>query len=108
MTKVLLHNEKEQLSGLLCFDGEFFEAFGFAIGGSIESLTRIPLELIGSADASFDSGMLKTPRLEIEGRSDVGVAGSTLIPIDPDPSEQAAVAQLVEEIQTAVSQRGDA
>lgn len=107
MTKVLLKNEKEQLAGLLCFDGEFFEAFGFTIGGGIESLTRIPLELIGSASASFDSGMLKTPRLEIEGRSDVGVEGSTLIPIDPDPSEQAAVAQLVDEIQKAISERGD-
>jgi hypothetical protein len=108
MTKVLLTNEKEQFSGLLCFDGDFFEAFGFVIGGGFEALTRIPLELIGSVSASFDSGMLKTPRLEIAGRDDLGFEGSILIPIDPDPSEQAAVAQLADEVQKAVSEGGGA
>jgi hypothetical protein len=107
MTKVLLKNEKEQLSGLLCFDGEVFEAFGFEIGGSMGSLMRIPREMMESAGVSFDSGMLKTPKLEIVGREDLGL-GSELIAIDPDPSEQAALTQLVDEIRAAIDERGEA
>jgi hypothetical protein len=105
MTRVLLKNEKEQLTGLLVFEGGVFEAFGFAIGGSFDSLARIPIELIESVDASFDSGLLKSPRLEIVGREDLGI-GDMLLPIEPDPSEQAAVAQLAEEIEKAIERRG--
>jgi hypothetical protein len=61
--------------------------------------------MMESATASFDSGLLKTPRIEIAGREDLGL-GSMLLPIDPDPSEQAAVAQLAEEIQKAIDERG--
>ena len=61
--------------------------------------------MMESATASFDSGLLKTPRIEIVGREDLGL-GSMLLPIDPDPSEQAAVAQLAEEIQKAIDERG--
>jgi hypothetical protein len=104
MTEVLLKNEKEQLTGLMVFDGDVFEAFGFEIGGSFESFARIPVAMMESVDAAFDSGLLKTPRLEIVGREDLGL-GSMLLPIDPDPSEQAAVAQLAEEIQRAIDER---
>jgi hypothetical protein len=105
--RVLLKNEKEQLTGLLVFDGEVFEAFGFEIGGSLQSFARIPVEMMESADATFDSGLLKTPRVEIVGRDDLGL-GQLLLPIDPDPSEQAAVAALVEEIRKAIEERGGA
>jgi hypothetical protein len=105
MTEVLLKNEKEQFTGLLVFDGAVFEAFGFEIGGSFESFARVPVAMMESASASFDTGMLKTPRLEIAGREDLGL-GDMLLPLDPDPTEQAAVAQLAEEIQTAIDQRG--
>jgi hypothetical protein len=104
MTEVLLKSEKEQLTGLLVFDGSVFEAFGFEIGGSFESFARIPVPMMESATATFDSGLLKTPRIEIVGRDDLGL-GSMLLPIDPDPPEQAAVAQLVEEIQKAIDER---
>ncbi len=105
MTDVLLKHEKEQFTGLLTFDGATFEAFGFEVGGSFSSFARIPVAMMESADASFDSGLLKTPRIEITGRTDLNL-GSMLLPVDPDPSEQAAVAQLVEEIQTAIEGRG--
>jgi hypothetical protein len=104
MTEVLLSNEKEQFTGLLSFDGNVFEAFGFEVGGSFESFARIPVAMMESAGASFDSGLVKTPRLEIAGREDLGL-GELLLPIDPDPSEQAAVAQLAEEIQKAIDER---
>jgi hypothetical protein len=104
MSEVLLKNEKEQLTGLLTFDGRVFEAFGFEVGGSFESFARIPVAMMESANASFDSGLLKTPRIEIVGRGDLGL-GSMLLPIDPDPSEQAAVAQLTGEIQKAIDGR---
>ena len=107
MTEVLLKNEKEQFTGLFVFDGTIFEAFGFEVGGSFGSFARIPVAMMESANASLDSGMLKTPRLEIVGREDLGL-GHLLIPFDPDPSEQAAVAQLVEEIQKAIEERGGA
>jgi hypothetical protein len=100
----LLKNEKEQLSGLLDFDGEVFEAFGFEIGGSMGSFVRIPVELMEGASASFESGLIATPKLEIVGRDDLGL-GSTLIPIDPDPSEEGAVARFAEEIQKAIDSR---
>ncbi len=105
MTEVLLKHEKEQFTGLLVFDGAIFEAFGFEIGGSFGSFARIPVAMMESANASFDSGMLKTPKLEIVGRGDLNL-GHLLLPFDPDPSEQAAVAQLVEEIQKAIEERG--
>ena len=107
MTEVLLKHEKEQFTGLLVFDGAIFEAFGFEIGGSFGSFARIPVAMMESANASFDSGMLKTPKLEIVGRDDLNL-GHLLLPFDPDPSEQAAVAQLVEEIQKAIEERGGA
>jgi hypothetical protein len=34
--------------------------------------------------------------------------GDMQLPFDPDPSEQAAIAQLVEEIQHAIDERGGA
>jgi hypothetical protein len=105
VSEVLLKHEKEQLTGLLTFDGSTFEAFGFEIGGSFESFARIPVAMMESAEASFASGLLKTPRIEIAGRDDLNL-GSMLLPIDPDPSEQAAVAQLVDEIQAAIERRG--
>jgi hypothetical protein len=105
MTEVLLKHEKEQLTGLLVFDGDVFEAFGFEIGGSFGSFARVPVAMMESAAASFDSGLLKTPRLEIVGRSDLGL-GDMLLPIEPDPSEQAAVEGLVGEIQQAIERRG--
>ncbi|HEY7257128.1 MAG TPA: hypothetical protein VH476_10650 [Solirubrobacterales bacterium] len=107
MTEVLLRNEKEQFTGLLVFDGAVFEAFGFEIGGSFGSFARIPVAMMESAEASFDSGMLKTPKLVITGREDLQL-GDLQLPFDPDPSEQAAVAQLVEEIQRAIAERGEA
>jgi hypothetical protein len=82
-----------------------FEAFGFEIGGSFGSFVRVPVAMMASASASFDSGMLKTPKLVIAGREDLGL-GDMLLPLDPDPSEQAAIAQLVEEIQKAIEERG--
>src|SRR4029077_447063 len=105
MTEVLLKNEKEQLTGVLVFDGVVFEAFLFEIGGSFESFARIPVAMMEGANVSFDSGLLKTPRIEIVGRDDLNL-GHMLLPIDPDPSEQAAVTQLVEEIQKAIEERG--
>ena len=87
------------------FDGTVFEAFGFEIGGSFGSFARIPVAMMASASASFDSGMLKTPKLVITGREDLQL-GDMQLPFDPDPSEQAAIAQLVEEIQKAIDQRG--
>ena len=105
MTEVLLKNEKEQFTGLLVFDGTIFEAFGFEIGGSFGSFARIPVAMMESASASFDSGVLKTPKLVIAGREDLQL-GDLQLPLDPDPSEQAAVAQLVEEIQKAINERG--
>ena len=63
--------------------------------------------MMESASASFDSGMLKTPMLVITGREDLGL-GDLQLPFDPDPSEQAAIAQLVEEIQKAIDERGGA
>ncbi|HEY1355478.1 MAG TPA: hypothetical protein VGF09_04110 [Solirubrobacterales bacterium] len=105
MTEVLLKNEKEQFTGVLTFDGTVFEAFGFEIGGSFGSFVRVPVAMMASAGASFDSGMLKTPKLVITGREDLGL-GDLQLPLDPDPSEQAAIAQLVEEIQKAIDERG--
>jgi hypothetical protein len=105
VTELLLKHEKGQFTGLLTFDGSIFEAFGFGAGGSFSSFARIPIEMMEGAKASFDAGMLKTPRIEIVGRDDLNL-GSMLLPIDPDPSEQAAVAQFVEEIQAAIERRG--
>ena len=84
MTEVLLKHEKEQFTGLLVFDGAIFEAFGFEIGGSFGSFARIPVAMMESANASFDSGMLKTPRLEIVGRDDLDL-GAPAAPVRPRP-----------------------
>jgi hypothetical protein len=62
--------------------------------------------MMESASATFDSGLLKTPRLQIVGREDLGL-GDLLLPFDPDPSEQAAIAALVEEIQKEIQERGE-
>ena len=105
MTEVLLKNEKEQFTGVLTFDGTVFEACGFEVGGSFGSFARVPVAMMANASASFDSGMLKTPKLVIAGREDLGL-GDMQLPFDPDPSEQAAIAQLVEEIQRAIDERG--
>ncbi len=63
--------------------------------------------MMESAAASFDSGVLKTPKLTISGREDLQL-GDLQLPFDPDPSEQAAIAQLVAEIQKAIDERGGA
>jgi hypothetical protein len=63
--------------------------------------------MMESAEASFDTGMLKTPKLAITGREDLQL-GDLQLPFDPDPSEQAAVAQHVGEIQKAIDERGGA
>jgi hypothetical protein len=60
--------------------------------------------MMESAEATFDSGVLKTPKLVITGREDLQL-GDLQLPFDPVPSEQAAIAQLVEEIQKAIDER---
>ena len=92
---------------MFVFDGTIFEAFGFEIGGSFGSFARVPVAMMASASATFDSGVLKTPKLVIAGREDLGL-GDLQLPFDPDPTEQAAIAQLVQEIQRAIDQRGGA
>ena len=62
--EVRLEHEKHQLRGVLRFDGEVVEIFGF---NDVNS-KRLHIHQIEGAEASFKSGMLAMPTVKFPGR----------------------------------------
>ncbi|MDQ2675703.1 MAG: hypothetical protein M3Y34_02755 [Actinomycetota bacterium] len=97
-TVVVLEHEQPAMTGVLTFDGETFERFGF---NTIHS-ARVPVYLMKSVEVSFESGLLKTPYFRIEGVGGVGVT----LGLDPKESDKPALESLAGEIDAAISKGG--
>jgi hypothetical protein len=97
-TVVIIEHEQPAMTGVLTFDGEVFERFGF---NSVHS-ARLPVYLMTGVELSFETGMLKTPYFQIDA---VGGAGLSL-GLEPTDSDRLALESLAVEIESAISKRG--
>lgn len=97
-TVVILEHEQPAMSGVLTFDGEVFERFGF---NTVHS-ARVPVYLMTGVEVSFESGLLKAPYFRVEGVGGVGM----MLGLDPKDSDKPALESLAGEIDAAISERG--
>ncbi|HRV59849.1 MAG TPA: hypothetical protein P5138_04415 [Solirubrobacterales bacterium] len=84
-------------SGVIRFDGEVFEMFGFATDGS----RRIHIATIQQLELSFKSGMLATPTISMSGRN--GGMSGIIQAIKPDEAEAVDLTALVAEVNEAAA-----
>ena len=99
--RVVLAHENPAFAGVLAFDGETFEALGFAENVS----RRLPVELIDEVNLTLERGMLKTPRLEVLNNPAKGNSYGVQLPLDPNDDEVPALQQLAEAMQAAIERR---
>jgi hypothetical protein len=99
--RVSLGHENPAFAGVLVFDGELFETFGFA-----ENISRrLPIELIDEVGLSLEKGMLKTPMLTVLSNPAKGDSYGVQLPLEPGDDEVAALQELVASIQNAIDAR---
>jgi hypothetical protein len=100
--RVSLSHENPAFAGVLVFDGETFETFGFA-----ENIShRLPIELIDEVGLSLEKGMLKTPMLTVLSNPAKGDSYGVQLPIEPEEGDVPALQELVAVIQKAIDDRG--
>jgi len=94
--EVTVPHEKVQLTGVLRFDGEVVEIFGF---NDVHSV-RMHIHQIESADVNFDKGMLAQPRVTFKGKW--GTAGYNQA-IDPPEELKPELEQFVSAVNQAAA-----
>ncbi len=97
--EVRLENSQPSLDGLLTFDGEVVEVFGF---NDVRSV-RLPARLIEGAEVSFDKGLLSQPKVTFPGRN--GCMGYTQA-IDPSDELKPALEEFASAVTRAASRFG--
>jgi len=97
LLEVRLEHEQHQLRGVLRFDGEVVEIFGF---NDVHS-RRIHIHDVSSAEASFKSGIIAMPTLKLHGKAgSIGYAQG----IEPPPEQQPEIEDFVAAINKAVQE----
>ena len=89
--RVVLENDNPAYAGVVSFDGEVFEALGFAD----TTVYRMPIELIDEVE--FDGGYLNVLSNPAKGDS-YGIQ----LPIKPSDEESAALQGLADAVQGAI------
>ena len=95
--RVVLSNENVAYAGVVSFDGEVFEALGFAD----TTAYRMPIELIDEVE--LDGSYLNVLSNPAKGDS-YGIQ----LPIKPSDEEAAALQELVGALQSSIDARGGA
>ena len=93
--RVVLANENVAYAGVVSFDGQVFEALGFAD----TTAYRMPIELIDEVE--LDGNYLNVFSNPAKGDS-YGIQ----LPIKPSDEEMTALQELVAAIQSAIDERG--
>jgi hypothetical protein len=97
--EVRLESDQPTLDGLLTFDGEVVEVFGF---NDVHSV-RLPARLIEGASVSFKKGMLSQPSITFPGRN--GCMGYNQA-IDPSDEIKPALEDFAATVNRAASRHG--
>jgi hypothetical protein len=95
MSRVFMANENPAYAGVVSFDGEVFEALGFAD----TTVYRMPIELIDEVE--LDGDYLNVLSNPVKGDS-YGIQ----LPIKPSEDEAAALQELVAAVQSAIEAKG--
>ena len=95
--RVALANENVAYAGVVSFDGEVFEALGFAD----TTAYRMPIELIDEVE--MDGDYLNVLSNPVKGDS-YGIQ----LPIKPSDDEKVALQELVAALQSAIDAKGGA
>jgi hypothetical protein len=95
--RVFLANENPAYAGVVSFDGEVFEALGFAD----TTVYRMPIELVDEVE--FDGDYLNVLSSPAKGDS-YGIQ----LPIQPSDGETVALQELVAAVQSAVDAKAGA
>jgi hypothetical protein len=97
MSKVRVHlaNENVAYAGVVSFDGEVFEALGFAD----TTAYRMPIELIDEVE--FDGDFLN-----VLSNPEKGDSYGIQLPVKPGDDETAALQELVGALQSAIDEKG--
>jgi hypothetical protein len=95
MNRVFMANENPAYAGVVSFDGEVFEALGFAD----TTVYRMPIELIDEVE--LDGDYLNVLSNPVRGDS-YGIQ----LPIKPSEDEAAALQELVAAVQSAIDAKG--
>jgi hypothetical protein len=95
--RVSLANEKVAYAGVVSFDGEVFEALGFAD----TTAYRMPIELINEVELDGDC-------LNVLSNPANGDSYGIQLPIKPSDDETIALQELVASVQSAIEARGGA
>jgi hypothetical protein len=95
MNRVFVANENPAYAGVVSFDGEVFEALGFAD----TTVYRMPIELIDEVE--LDGDYLNVLSNPVRGDS-YGIQ----LPIKPSEDEAAALQELVAAVQSAIDAKG--
>ena len=96
-TRVSLANENVAYAGVVSFDGEVFEALGFAD----TTAYRMPIELIDEVELDGD-------HLNVLSNPAKGDSYGIQLPINPNDDESAALQELVAAVQSAIDSKGGA
>jgi len=97
--EVRLEHDQPTLDGLLTFDGEVVEVFGF---NDVHSV-RLPARLIEGAVLSLKKGLLSQPNITFPGRG--GCMGYTQA-IDPPDEVKPALEDFASAVSRAASRHG--
>jgi hypothetical protein len=95
MNRVFMANENPAYAGVVSFDGEVFEALGFAD----TTVYRMPIELIDEVE--LDGDYLNVLSNPVRGDS-YGIQ----LPIKPSEDEAAALQELDAAVQSAIDAKG--
>ena len=95
--RVALANENVAYAGVVSFDGEVFEALGFAD----TTAYRMPIELIDEVEMDGDY-------LNVLSNPAKGDSYGIQLPIKPSDDETVALQQLVTALQSAIDAKGGA
>ncbi len=95
VARVSLANENVAYAGVVSFDGQVFEALGFAD----TTAYRMPIELIDEVDLSDDY-------LSVLSNPAKGDSYGIQLPIKPSDDEMVELRELVAAVQSAIDERG--
>jgi hypothetical protein len=95
--RVSLANENVAYAGVVSFDGEVFEALGFAD----TTAYRMPIELIDEVELDDDY-------LNVLSNPAKGDSYGIQLPVKPSDDEAAALQELVGALQSAIDAKGSA
>jgi hypothetical protein len=93
--RVFLANENPAYAGVVSFDGEVFEALGFAD----TTVYRMPIELVDEVELDGDY-------LNVLSNPAKGDSYGIQLPIKPSDEETAALQELVAAVQSAIDGKG--